>query len=186
MGLREIARLSLLSKSALFHHFPTKLDLYAAVLARILGDLEARLSEPSNTEGDAITRLVIWVEAMLDALGEHPTRAPLLMRTLFEGDVFERDAEFPEIDGPLLRILGAISSLLSEGVEAGVIRPISVPHATQSLIGMLLFHFASGEFGDGVLGRSVFSATEIRRHKEFVLSFIENGLSAGPINHKES
>ncbi|MCP3985133.1 MAG: TetR/AcrR family transcriptional regulator [bacterium] len=184
VGLREIARLAQLSKSALFHHFPTKMDLYLAVLARIFGDLEGCLSEASSSEGSALARLLAWVDAMLDALAERDTRAPLLMRTLFEGEVLEHDSDTPEVNGPLKRILEAVSSLLHEGIEAGDLRPIPVPHATQSLIGVLLFHFASGGFGDEILGRPVFSATEIRRHKEFVLSFIETGLSARP-NHPQ-
>lgn len=178
VGLREISRLTRLSKSALFHHFPTKMDLYIEVIARILGDLEARLAEFPRVQGDAISRLVGLVDAMIDALSERPTRAPLLMRTFFEREVLAHDAETPEIDGPIERMLETISSLLREGIESGAIRPIAIPHATQSLIGMLLFQFASGEFGEQVLGQPVFAASEIRRHREFVLSFIERGLAA--------
>jgi hypothetical protein len=47
----------------------------------------------------------------------------------------------------------------------------------QSLIGMIVFHFASGDFGDEMLGRPVFSSQEIRRFKQHLSSFIRNGLA---------
>lgn len=176
MGLREVARRSGLSKSALFHHFPSKLDLYSAVLDRILGGvLEAMATVP--TSGPAVPRLRALVEAMVDALAASPTRAPLLLRSLFEGEVLD-DHDTPEADVHLLRILGVASQILRDGIASGELREVPVAHALQGLIGMVVFHFASGDFGDGVLGAPVYSAAEIRRFKDFVVSFTLDGLVA--------
>ena len=56
---------------------------------------------------------------------------------------------------------------------------MSIPHTLQSLIGMTVYHFASGEFGDELLGRPVFSAVEVRRRVEHVVSFLD-GLAVAP------
>src|SRR4030095_2130327 len=42
-GLAEVAETVGLGKSSLFHHFPSKAELYAAVVARILARIEGRL-----------------------------------------------------------------------------------------------------------------------------------------------
>jgi len=176
VGLREVARLSGLSKSALFHHFPTKADLYGAVLARILTAIDASIDDLARAGRPPLAHLIRLVESLIDALAASPTHAPLLLRTLFEAEL--ADGRGAETDRLLDRILSRVGDLLREGVEAGEIRPVSIPHALQTLVGMLIFHFASGEFGDDLLGGPVYSAAEIRRHKQHVVAFIENGLSA--------
>lgn len=173
-----MARRSGLSKSALFHHFPTKLDLYAAVLERLLGDLLTAI-EHLPALGPSLPRLRALVEAIVDSLAASPTRAPLLLRTLFEGEVLDGH-DTPDADAKLARILGTAFGILRDGAESGELRRVPVPHALQALVGMLVFHFASGQFGDDVLGASVYSAAEIHRFKDFVVSFTVNGLAARP------
>jgi AcrR family transcriptional regulator len=180
VGLREVARLAGLSKSALFHHFPSKLELYEAVLTRILIRIDERLSEPgiSSVGQGPMQRLLQRIEVLIDTLAASPTRAPLLLRSLFEPEL----AETPNSEGNerLQKIIGDFERLMTEGIEAGEIRSIPVPHALQGLIGMLVFQFASGDFGDDLIGKPVFSSAEIGRHKEYVLSLIANGLASSP------
>ena len=41
-----------IAKSSLLHHFPSKKRIYAGVLARIVGDLEAMLAEAKQMDGE--------------------------------------------------------------------------------------------------------------------------------------
>jgi AcrR family transcriptional regulator len=180
VGLREVARLVSMSKSALFHHFPAKLDLYDAVLARILGDIRVAVVERGKGRDDdnanALERLLSRIEDVVDSLAASPSRAPLLLRSVFEGGGF--DPEHRSVaDRELALIVAGIREIIEQGVAAGEIREVSVAHTMQSLIGMIVFHFASGDFGDEMLGRPVFSSQEIRRFKEHISSFIRNGLA---------
>src|SRR2546427_12243651 len=52
VGLRELAEVVGLGKSSLFHHFRNKAQLYAAVNARILVRIEARLLRSPAAGGD--------------------------------------------------------------------------------------------------------------------------------------
>ena len=70
--------------------------------------------------------------------------------------------------------------MVQAGIVAGEVRPVSVPHTIQSLIGLTVFHFASGDFGEDLLGAPVYSAAEIRQRKEHVISFMERALRAQP------
>jgi len=71
-----------------------------------------------------------------------------------------------------------VAAGLEAGIAAGEIRPVSVPHTLQSLIGLTVFHFASGDFGEDLLGAPLFSASEIRARKEHVMAFMERALRA--------
>ncbi len=179
VGLREVAEKVGLGKSSLFHHFPSKLSLYVAVLERILTRMDEHLEAAQQRAESTLEKLRHWVDVVVDTLAENPTYAPLLLRTLFEGDVVDRD-DRAHLNGILQRTLGRVAHGLSEGIASGEIRPVSVPHTLQTLIGMSVYHFASGEFGDDLLQNPVYSAAEVERRKQHIFLFLEHGLAAGP------
>jgi len=167
VGMRAVAESVGVSKSALFHHFPTKRALWAAVLERSMLEFDARLSAADDRAGGALERMRLWIEAVIDSLAENPSRAPLLLRSLFEVEDEEPvDAAAREV---LQRVLGKVAAGLEAGIAAGEIRRVSVPHTLQSLIGLTVFHFASGDFGEDLLGAPLYSAAEIRRRKDHVI-----------------
>jgi AcrR family transcriptional regulator len=183
IGLAEVAEAVGLGKSSLFHHFRSKAQLYAAVMARILGRIETPLTEALARGGTPAERLERWVDALIDVLAAHPTYPRLLLRSLFEDDELAGDLpEEHEVNATLERVVGACSRLLREGMAAGQFRPASVPHTLQTLIGATVFHFASGEFGDSVIGRPLFSKSEVRRRKSEIKGLLRRGLVAVPSN----
>jgi AcrR family transcriptional regulator len=183
IGLAEVAEQVGLSKSSLFHHFASKAQLYAAVMARILDRIEAELMRSLAEGGGPLRRLERWLDVVIDVLAAHPTYARLLLRSLFEDD--ELTGALPEeqaVNATLERIVGAAHRLLREGITQGAFRPVSVPHMVQSVIGLTVFHFASGEFGEEIIGRPLFSASEVRRRKQEVKALIRHGLVLAPLN----
>jgi TetR/AcrR family transcriptional regulator len=178
-GLAEVAEHVGLGKSSLFHHFHSKAELYAAVVARILALIEERLMRALAAGGTAVDRLDRWIDVLVDLLAEHRTYARILLRSLFEDD--ELTGELPEereANEIIRRIVAAGAALLKEGIETGAIRPVSVGHTLQTLIGATVYHFASGEFGDEMIGRPVFSASEVRRRRDELKALIHRGLVA--------
>ncbi len=181
IGIAEVAEAVGLSKSSLFHHFRSKAQLYAAVMARILERIETRLIVALASGGTPTVRLDRAVDALIDALAEHQTYARLLLRSLFEDD--ELAGDLPEeqaANASIRRIVAALSDILQEGVAAGALRPASVPHTLQTLIGATIYHFASGDFGDELLGRAIFTPSEVQRRKDEVKALIRHGLGATP------
>ncbi|HTO53146.1 MAG TPA: TetR/AcrR family transcriptional regulator [Myxococcota bacterium] len=178
VGMRAVAESVGVSKSALFHHFPTKRALWAAVLERSMLEFDSRISEVGDRSTSALEKMRHWIEAVIDSLVESPARAPLLLRSLFEVEDEEpTDAAAREA---LQRVLGKVAAGLEAGIASGELRPVSVPHTLQSLIGLTVFHFASGEFGEDLVGGPLYSAAEIRRRKEHVVAFMERALRAEP------
>ena len=67
---------------------------------------------------------------------------------------------------------------MREGMSAGLFRATSVQHLLLSLIGVVVFPFASAEFGAEVLGKDIFDAAEVRRRKREVRDLLRYGLVA--------
>lgn len=180
IGMREVAEIAGLGKSSLFHHFKSKAELYAAVVGRILDHLDARLTAALAAGGDPLVRFDRWVDTLIDTVAAHPTYARLLLRSLFEDDELTGAGEEEQhADRTIKRIFATIGRLLREGMEAGVFRLASIPHTLQSIAGLTVYHFASGEFGEELLGQSLFGAAEVRKRKHEVKALLHAGLTAG-------
>ncbi len=185
VGMRRLAADVGLSKSALFHHFPTKLELYEEVLDRVLERVELALDAGRTTLGGPVERLAAWIDSVVLTLAEHIPSARLLMRTMVEEEPFSGFLLQPRAGRPMMasevrlaRILGRFKALLEEGVAAGVFRPLSIGDAVQTTIGSIVFHFASGDLGEALLGESIFSASAVERRRKEVSDFIRRGLLA--------
>ena len=176
VGLREVAESVGLVKSSLFHHFRSKAQLYCEVIVRVLDRIRLGLAPVLDSDLGPAERLDRGVEALIDALAEHPPTARLLLRSLVEEDDFDSPAEVLRVEEALGEILDGIGQLLREGVEAGVFRKVSVPHMVQTLIGATVYHFASGDLGESLLGRPVLCAEEVRRRKRELQDLLHSGL----------
>jgi len=187
IGMREVAEAAGLGKSSLFHHFRSKAQLYLAVLERVLARIEERVSPVLAGPGRPGEKLDRWTDLLVDAIAEHDSAARLLLRALFEDDAFDAEA-WPEGQGAertLQAILSGITGLLREGIEAGEFRPASPAHTVQTLIGATVYHFASGEFGEELLGGPLLSAQAVARRKAELKSFLHHGLAARPAQSAE-
>jgi TetR/AcrR family transcriptional regulator len=175
IGLREVAEASGFSKSSLFHHFRSKEQLYHEVLRRVLRLIRERMDARLATEASPGQLLDRWTCDLIDLFAEHPTVPRLLLRGIFE----EEDAASPEAEATealLAGILRDAERLIQRGVECGELRRVSAPHTLQTLIGATVYHFASAEVGEGVLGRPIFSAEEVARRKREVIGLLRHGL----------
>jgi TetR/AcrR family transcriptional regulator len=175
IGLREVADASSLSKSALFHHFRSKEQLYHEVILRVLLRIRERFAADAERSESPREQLERWLEDLIDMLAEQPTAARLLLRSIFE----EEDAAAPEADATealLISIIGDAEQLIRRGIECGELRRVSTPHTLLTLIGATVFPFAASEMGEQILGRPIFSAEEVSRRKREVISLLRHGL----------
>lgn len=187
VGMRQLAAMVGLGKSSLFHHFPTKLELYAAVLDRVLARIEQGLDRNAQPGGTADARLEAWIDGVVQTLSEDPPAGRLMLRALVDEEPFPavRLTSDPESDRPLMSFevrLGGIvdrfRALLEEGIAAGAFRPVSIGDAISSVVGAVVFHFASGDLGEALIGDSIFSAEAVERRRREVSEFVRRGLIA--------
>lgn len=168
VGMRELALAAGLGKSSLFHHFATKDELQVAVIERVIARLEAHVLPALAREGEPAARLGRAIDALVDALAEHPPTARLLLRALVEDDAFAA-AEPPGLAAVEARIHGLVERFTAL---------LGAPDAVQTLIGATVYHFASGEFGEAVLGGALFSAEAVARRKREVKALFLHGLTS--------
>ena len=180
VGMREVAQLSGLGKSSLFHHFRGKGQLYAEVRIRTLKRIRDALAPFLTLETAPLEALEEGMCALIDSFAEHPTSARLLLRGLVEEEIFsgESPPELEEAEQILSELLDDLSELIERGVKAGELRAVAVPDTMQSLIGLVAYHFASGAMGERILGEALFSSSAVRRRKREVVNFIREGLRA--------
>ena len=57
---------------------------------------------------------------------------------------------------------------------------MSAPHLLHALLGATLHHFATGRFGEELIGRPPLAPSEVRRHKAELLGLLRHGLVAAP------
>ena len=189
VGMRQLAATVGLSKSALFHHFSTKRELYADVLDRVLGRIEAELDASTRAVGGAppAERLEAWIDAVVRTLSEDMPAGRLMMRALVDEEPFpavllsrgpEAERDLMPFELRLARIVDRFRTLLSEGISSGVFRPVAIGDTILSVIGAVTFHFASGDLGEALIGESIFSGTAVERRRREVSEFIRRGLLA--------
>lgn len=179
VGMREVAEAAGLGKSSLFHHFPSKAALYVAVLERVVERIEGHVLPTLSLGGDVSGRLDAAIDALVDSLAEHPTTARLLLRTLVEDDQLGSEPSgFAATEARVHALISAFVRLLREGAETNELRAAPPAHAVQALIGAAVYHFASGDFGDAVLGRAVFSAESVATYRHELKQLLRNGLSS--------
>ncbi len=179
IGLAEVADGVGLSKSSLFHHFPSKAQLYTAVMARILTHLDDEITRALALGGRPTERLERWIDTVIDVLAAHPTYPSLLLRVLVE------DAELPsglpdgKVANDTMRRIGTNAvRLLREGMEIGEFRRASAAYTLQMLIGATVHPLATGRFGNELIGQPMFDPKQIARRKSEVKAMFDHGFVA--------
>ncbi|VXB98575.1 Transcriptional regulator, TetR family [Arthrobacter sp. 9AX] len=121
-----------ISKSAIYHHVPSKGDLLKLALDHALGGLEAILAEPQATSGAADARLEFVLRQTVAVLVDRLPFVTLLLRlrgnTEIERDALERRRAFDH------KVAGLISAARDEGSLRQDIDPRTV---TRLLFGMI-------------------------------------------------
>ena len=184
VGMRQIATAVGLSKSSLFHHFPTKLELYAEVLDRVIERLECALCDEAEHPGKAAEQLDHWINSLVDSLAEDAPAARLMLRALVDEEPFPPFEIEParrdrmSFETRLDRVIDRFRRLLEQGIADGVFRPVSIGDTIQTTIGAIVVHFASGDLGDVLIGEPIFSGSAVERRRREVSEFIRRGLLA--------
>jgi TetR/AcrR family transcriptional regulator len=184
VGMRQIATAVGLSKSSLFHHFSTKLILYGEVLDRVIERLEFGLCDAADHAGNAAEQLDHWIESLIGTLAEDAPAARLMLRALVDEEPFppfefEPDGrESMPFETRLEHVIDRFRALLERGIADGVFRPVSIGDTIQTTIGAIVFHFASGDLGEALIGEPIFSGSAVERRRREVSEFIRRGLLA--------
>ena len=144
VGLREVSVAAGLSKSSLFHHFPTKQALCREVLDGASGGLVEALESALQLGLGPSERLEAWADAAVRGLSGAPATARLCLRALLgelPGSASARGGR-GEAEVALGRMLAGFEHLIAEGMASGDFRQGSARHLAPTLLGAAFCHFA--------------------------------------------
>ena len=116
VSMAALAREAGVSKAAIFHHFPSKEDLYFHVLKQACGELKAFLRDHVANHQDPKEAFEDFARFHMENLRRNPDVARLVMRELLEGDQDRLRALVEEVFGEVFQHLVA---LLREAQRAG-------------------------------------------------------------------
>ncbi|WP_431877426.1 TetR/AcrR family transcriptional regulator [Amycolatopsis sacchari] len=131
-SMEDLSRKLGITKSAIYHHVPSKQDLLRLSVDRALDGLFALVEELDAVEGRAVERLEFLVRGSVAVLVERLPFVTLLLRvrgnTKVERDALARRREFDRI----------VSELVTQAVEEGDLRSdIDPATAARLLFGMV-------------------------------------------------
>ncbi len=135
------------NKAMINYHFGGKRKLYLAILSATFAEIVAhveRLADSSRPAPEVLRELVAAVGAMTH---QHPHFCTMMLReVLAAGKKLE-----PEVVDKPVRILAAVQRIVARGVRDGDFRPVDPVLTHLSLVGSLVFFFATRRFRERVL-----------------------------------
>jgi AcrR family transcriptional regulator len=146
--LQRIAEQVGVQKTALYYYFASKEQLYVAVLLRMLQEFDRVIAGAVGSPGTLVERLERLLDAVNALFAERRNYAQILMRVLVDRVSLEGQPLRPTIE----RLVGRQLAFYREGVDAGVFAKLSPRHVYQTVLGGVVFHYATGSFGAAVLG----------------------------------
>ncbi|MGX9789995.1 TetR/AcrR family transcriptional regulator [Mycobacterium sp. MMS18-G62] len=167
VALEAIVRAAGVTRGALYHHFPDKTELFAAVFERVEAEVAARMGEAiaAANETDPIEIMRLGAAFWLDACSE-----PEVQRiTLVDAPAVLGWTRWTEIGNRYNT--GLVRELLASAVETGRIPPQPIDATALTLLGAMreaTFYVALAEDHD-----------KARREAGAVMDRLINALSAG-------
>ncbi|MEU0515788.1 TetR/AcrR family transcriptional regulator [Amycolatopsis sp. NPDC006125] len=131
-SMEDLSRKLGITKSAIYHHVPSKQELLRLAVNRALDGLFEIVAELDSVDGRAVNRLEYLVRGSVRVLVDRLPFVTLLLRvrgnTKVERDALARRREFDHI----------VSELVTKAVDEGDLRPdIDPPTAARLLFGMV-------------------------------------------------
>ncbi len=138
--VEEIGRVTSMSKGGIYFHFPSKEDLFFAVLDRLAGRLESRINRAITSSPTHLAGAEAAIEAVVHALSSRRKLARLL---LIQG--YSMGNSFQQTRARIFnRFAGMIERQLTLAVENGELPPIDCKVAARIWLGAiseLLIHW---------------------------------------------
>jgi len=172
-----IAQKAGVNKAMISYHFGGKRKLYLAILdatfAEIVASVE-RLADSPRPASDVLRELVAVVGDL--ASRHHPHFCTMMLREVLAGG---KHLEPEVVDKPV-RMLAAVQRLVARGVRDGDLRPVDPLLTHLSLVGSLVFFFATRRFRERVLAdrRLALPPPDAAAYVRHIQDLLTHGLAA--------
>jgi AcrR family transcriptional regulator len=173
-----IAERAAVNKAMINYHFGGKRKLYLAIVDATFGEIVAgveRLAGSTRPAPEVLRELVAAVGEM--AAHRHPHFCTMMLREVVSGG---KHLEPELIDAPA-RVLAAVQRIVARGVHEGDFRPVDPLLTHLSLVGSLVFFFATGRFRERLLAtrRPAVKPPDAAAYVKHIQDLLSHGLAAG-------
>lgn len=160
----DIAARSGIRKSSLFHHFPTKDELYRDAIGVVLAEIGARMTQEHNAPGTFLERQDRSTLQIQRYFGENAVAARLLIREFINGA-----ARILPQGGELLdAVLQNGVDLLEDAMRTGEIPTQDARQLIMSMAGVHLLFYATPVVSERLLGKDVFAKEQVEERARTV------------------
>lgn len=175
--MAQIAHRAGVTKALISYHFGGKQKLYVTIMTSTFAEIAERMEQlaaSARPAPDQLREFVALVGEM--ATTRRPHFPAMMLREVLAGGSHLA----PEVVPYLMRVLGAVRRIVEQGVRDGTIRPVNPIFTHLSLVGSLLFFFATAPFRERLASAAesplrTLPAAEYVRH---VQELITRGLAA--------
>lgn len=174
-SIQQIADAAGVSKATIFHHFPSKRELYIAVVREACRDSYELLASLKDAQGSVFDRLILFAKHHLANLMRHQDLARLVLREIISGNQGHAKHLATEVFGEHFEHL---VDMVREGQVKNEIRQTIDPAmAAILLIAANVFYFQAR----GVLGHleAVDFATDEERFVKKASEILMHGMAEG-------
>jgi AcrR family transcriptional regulator len=180
VSVAEIAQRAGVTKALINYHFGGKQKLYLTIMTTTFSEIVERVEQLAASARPAPEQLREFVALVGEmATTRRPHFPAMMLREVLAGGAHLT----PEVVPYLMRVLGAVRRIVERGVRDGTLRPVDPIFTHLSLVGSLLFFFATAPFRERLASAAdsplrTRPAAEYIRH---VQDLIARGLAAdGP------
>jgi AcrR family transcriptional regulator len=146
--VRAIAQRAGVNKTMINYHFGGKRKLYLAILNATFGEVVPRVEGLAASAAPAPDLLRQLIAVVGDAATRrHPHFPAMMLREVLTGG---KHLDPAVVDKPR-RVLAAVQRIVERGVREGAFRPVDPLLTHLSLVGSLVFFFATAGFRERVL-----------------------------------
>jgi len=174
-----IAQHAGVNKAMINYHFGGKRKLYLAIVGLTFAEIVARVERLADSPRPAPEVLREFVASVGEiAEHRHPHFCSMMLREVVTGG--ER-LDPAVMEGPA-RILGAVQRIVARGVRDGDFRPVDPLLTHLSLVGSLVFFFATTRFRERLLARRrpAIPPPEPAAYVRHLQDLVTHGLAAPP------
>ncbi len=175
--VRTIAQKAGVNKAMINYHFGGKRKLYLAIVSATFSEIVAQVESLAGSPRPAPDLLRELVAIVGDvATRRHPHFCTMMLREVLAGG---KRLE-PEVVAKQVRVLAAVQRIVERGVREGAFRRVDPLLTHLSLVGSLVFFFATARFRERVLATGPFQVKPpgAAAYVKHIQDLITHGLAA--------
>ena len=131
---REIVEKSGVTKPTLYYYFPSKEELYRALIEENFERFNREVAAIAAEKTPPRDKLIRVAKYNLEHCRKHPEQVKLTLMAFYRGDTFAPEVDVEEYGRTSLEI---IARIFREGMEAGVFRSLDPMKLSLQLMGIL-------------------------------------------------